>query len=283
MAAARAAFTKYLENKRLRRGMPAATGGTVSAMVMRASGDVDVVFRAPQWSERWALQDDVTMPETDEHLLTTRLLLDVFLAFVARTRRDAKAGSNIALRWDRAHPRVGVDPDVYLVEPAPPDAKLRSLRTWAKGHHAPRVAVEVVSRRTAKKDYTEGPAKYAASGTRELWMFDPQRYGRGLAGGPWVLQVWRRTRVGEFRQVYVGDGPAFSEELGAWLIVTDGGARLRVADDEQGERLWLTHEEASDARAEAERVRADASDARAAAIEAEFARFKAAVAAGRVP
>jgi Uma2 family endonuclease len=143
-------------------------------MVTRVQGGVDVVFQAPRWSERWVLQDDVTMPETESHLLTTRLLMDVFVAWIARNRRDAKAGSNLALRWDHAHPKVGVDPDVYLVEPAPPDANLRSLRTWEKGHHAPRVAVEVVSRRTAKKDYGEGPAKYAASGTRELWIFDPE-------------------------------------------------------------------------------------------------------------
>jgi Uma2 family endonuclease len=248
-------------------------------MVTRASGEVDVVFRAPRWSERWELEDDVTMPETDPHLLTTKLLMDVFVAWIRRTGRDAKAGSNLALRWDRAHPKVGVDPDVYLVEPAPPDAQLRSLRLWAKGHHAPRVAVEVVSRRTAKKDYTEGPAKYAASGTRELWVFDPEGHGRGATGAPWVLQVWRRTTAGEFRQEYAGDGPAYSEELGAWLVVTDDGARLRVADDEAGERLWQTADEASDARAEAERARAEAESARAEAAEAKLAEVMAAMAA----
>ncbi len=243
-------------------------GGTVGVMVMRASGSVDVVFRAPQWSKHWVLQDDITMPETDEHLLTTRLLMDIFLAFVARTRRDAKAGSNIALRWDPEHPKVGVDPDVYLVEPAPPDEKLRSLRTWAEGHYPPRVAVEVVSSRTARKDYTEGPAKYAASGTRELWVFDPERRGRGLAGGPWVLQVWRRTSVDEFRQVYVGDGPAYSEELGVWLVVTDGGTRLRVADDEAGERLWPTA-------SEAERTARQVAEAELARVTAELAALRA--------
>ncbi|MDB4931770.1 MAG: hypothetical protein JWM10_4254 [Myxococcaceae bacterium] len=155
---------------------------------------------------------------------------------------------------------------MYLVEPAPPDAKLRSLRTWVKGHHAPRVAVEVVSRRTAKKDYGEGPAKYAASGTTELWIFDPERHGRGATGEPWVLQVWR-TRDGAFRQVYTGDGPAYSEELGAWLVVTDEGARLRVAYDEAGEWLWPTADEA-------EGARADAAEARLARAEAELAALK---------
>ncbi|MBK8697386.1 MAG: Uma2 family endonuclease [Deltaproteobacteria bacterium] len=117
---------------------------------------------------------------------------------------------------------MGVDPDVCLVDPTPPDAKLRSLRTWEPGHAAPRVAVEVVSRDTAEKDYFEGPAKYAASGTRELWVFDPERRGRG-ALGPSVLQVWRRMDDGAFRRVFAGDAPAYSNELGAWLRVTDYG------------------------------------------------------------
>jgi len=232
--------------------------------VTRVERGVDVVFEAPRWSERWVLGDDATMPETDAHLLTTKLLMDILVAWIARTGRDAKAGSNIALRWDRAHPKVGVDPDVYLVEPAPPDARLTSLRTWVKGHHAPRVAVEVVSRRTAKKDYTEGPAKYAASGARELWIFDPEGHGRGATGESWALQVWHRTKAGAFRREYAGDGPAYSDELGAWLVVTAGGTRLRIADDEAGERPWPTE-------AESERAAKEAAEAEVARLRAMLA------------
>jgi len=232
--------------------------------VTRVERGVDVVFEAPRWSERWVLGDDATMPETDAHLLTTKLLMDILVAWIARTGRDAKAGSNIALRWDRAHPKVGVDPDVYLVEPAPPDARLTSLRTWVKGHHAPRVAVEVVSRRTAKKDYTEGPAKYAASGARELWIFDPEGHGRGATGESWALQVWHRTKAGAFRREYAGDGPAYSDELGAWLVVTEGGTRLRIADDEAGERPWPTE-------AESERAAKEAAEAEVARLRAMLA------------
>jgi len=218
--------------------------GSVSDMATRVPRGVDVVFEAPRWSERWVLQDGVTMPVTPEHQRTTTLLREVLEAFIARTGLDATAGEDIALRWDKAHSTVGVDPDVYLVQPALPKGA-RSILTWEAGHAPPRVAAEVVSRDTAKKDYNEGPLKYAASGTRELWIFDPERRGRGLMGGPWVLQVWRRTRMGEFRLEYAGDGPAYSEELGAWLVVTDEGQRLRIADDEAGERLWWTVAEAA--------------------------------------
>jgi hypothetical protein len=129
------------------------------------------------------------------------------------------------------------------------------------------VAVEVVSRDTAEKDYLEGPAKYAASGTRELWVFDPERRGRG-ALGPSVLQVWRRMDDGAFRRVFAGDAPAYSDELGAWLVVTDDGTRLRLADDEAGERRWLTGEEAARAQAQADRERAQAERAQAQAERA---------------
>ena len=255
----------------------------MSNMAARMRSGVDVVFEAPRWSERWTLEDDATMPESLEHQLTTKLLLDIFLAWVLRTGRDATAGSHLALRWDEEHPKVGVDPDVYLVEPALPRST-RSLRTWEPGHHAPTVAVEVVSRKTARKDYVEGPAKYAASGTRELWIFDQERCGRGLMGGPWVLQVWRRTEAGAFRQVYAGDGPAYSEAIDAWLVVTDDGTRLRVADDEAGKRCWPTERERAEAelrRAEAERLRAEAERRRAEAAEGEVAALRAALAAMR--
>ena len=232
-------------------------------MVTRASGGVDVVFAVPRWSERWVLEDDVTMAEGSEHRLTCELLEEILRAWVERTARGATVYANLAVRWDEEHPTIGVDPDVCLVEPSPPDPKIQSLCTWLEGHHPPRVAVEVVSPRTASKDYVDGPAKYAASGTREVWVFDPKRAGRGWMGGPWVLQLWRRSRAGAFRQAYAGDGPAYSKELGAWLAVTDDGTRLRIADDEAGERLWWTGKETADARAEAERTRADVERTRA--------------------
>lgn len=198
------------------------------------------------------------MPESSEHEETSDLLKQVLLAWVERTRLDARVGRNIALRWDREHPQVGVDPDVYLVAPSPPEARFKSLRTWVAGHHPPRVAVEIVSSDSAAKDYVDGPQRYAASGTRELWVFDPERHGTAEVGGPLVLQVWRRTSDGEFQRVYVGDGPARSEELGAWLVVSNNGTRLRVADDPDGQSPWPTRAEAAEAELARLRARLDA-------------------------
>jgi hypothetical protein len=81
--------------------------------------------------------------------------------------------------------------------------------------------------------------------------------------------------------VHAGLAPARSEELGAYLVVTDDGTRLRLANDPAGETLWPTAEEAALAQADAERARADderarANDARARAqaLEAELARLR---------
>lgn len=248
--------------------------GSMSAMAEKEQRGVDLVFEVPRWSERWVLEDDVTMPDSSEHEAAITLMKEVLRAWVARTGRDARVFGNLAVRWTEEHPTVGVDPDVCLVEPAPPEARLQSLLTWTPGHHAPTVAIEIVSRRTAKKDYLEGPAKYAASGVRELWIFDPERRGRGWSGGPWTLQVWRRDEEG-FRQVFKGDAPAYSEAIGAWIVVTDAGTRVRVADDPAGERLWLTDAETERARADAERVRADAERARADELAARVAALEA--------
>jgi hypothetical protein len=103
----------------------------------------------------------------------------------------------------------------------------------------------VVSESTAKKDYEEAPWAHAKAGTRELWVFDPELLGpTSGGGGPFVLQVWRRQEEGTMKRVYAGSGPAWSEEMQAWLVVTDDGTRLRLAEDREGTRLWPTEAEA---------------------------------------
>jgi Uma2 family endonuclease len=214
---------------------------------------VRLVLDVPAVEDDWILSDDL-MPESVPHHDTLRLLELILLAFIARARRNALVAVNLACRWDAAKPNVGVDPDVALIEPAPPDtSELESLRTWLPGHVPPRFAIEVVSRNNPEKDYVDAPAKYARLGTRELVVFDPALRGPAVLDGPYLLQVWRRDEGGSaMTRVYAGDGPARSEELGAWLVPT-GDARLRIADDPGGQSLWLTEAEThAAARSEAE-------------------------------
>ncbi|MEM1031289.1 MAG: Uma2 family endonuclease [Myxococcota bacterium] len=218
---------------------------------------VGLQFALEEPPERWRLEEG-KVPETPLHDRTIALLMAILEHWIlqrcVRERdRPAMAARNLGCRWDPDDARVGTDPDIVLLEPPPPEAEaLTTLRVWEPGHAPPPLAVEVVSKNTADEDYVEAAARCARLGVRELWVFDPLREGPATTGGPFVLQVWRR-RDDVMARVYAGAGPAFSEELSAWLVVTDQGRRLRLADDPDGVSLWPTSAEAAEA--EVERLR----------------------------
>jgi Uma2 family endonuclease len=208
----------------------------------------------------WLMEEE-SVPETPLHDAIIELLMLVLKHWAHTEARSSLVTSNLGCRWDPDDARVGVDPDVVLIEPAPPEGEqLTTLRIWEPGHVAPRVAVEIVSANTAAKDYLEAPARCARLGVRELWIFDPRLDGPSATGGPFTLQIWRANEGAEMTRVHAGPAPAFSEELGAWLIVAADGSRLRLAADAAGHHLWPTA--------------AEAEAARAATAEAEVARLR---------
>lgn len=219
----------------------------------------------------WTLSED-QVPESSAHDRVSDLLKYLLIAWAARMGRNAKIGRNLALRWDEEHPQVGVDPDVYVVEPPPPeeDGDLTSLRLWEDGHHPPLLAIEIVSASRADKDYGASPAKYAASGTRELWVFDPKLAGPKERNGPFRLQVWTRDEDDVFQRVYAGPGPVWSPAVQGWLFAVDEGRSLRIASDEAGTEWWMTGEEAERA-AKDEALRAAARERETALRERETA------------
>jgi Uma2 family endonuclease len=231
----------------------------------------------------WDL-DETPVPESTLHDQALALMALLLAAWAQRGGRAARVARNLALRWYEARDKVGLDPDLAFYEPAPPGAdNLGSVCTWLPGHAAPKVALEVVSAGHPTKDYVEAPRKYAASGTGEVWVFDPLLAGPSQWGGPHRLQVWTRARRGELERVYAGPGPVRSPYLKAWLVVTDEGTRLRLSDDWAGTRLWPTAEEAERAAKEAERAAKEcalaAAEAERAAKEAERAEKERALAA----
>lgn len=244
-----------------------------------------ISYEVPDADESWELAEE-DVPESAWHDAVIELLKLVLRHWATRAGVESLIASNLALRWSQTRWKVGVDPDVAVYMPPPPDGEnTSSVCTWEAGHHPPRVAVEVVSKSTAVKDYVTGPDQYAASGTTELWVFDPRLYGPKVHGGPFLLQLWRRDEAGVFRQLYRGDGPCRSPELGAWLVVTNEGARLRLADDREGMHLWPTDAERAEIdreRAEGERERAEGererANERATALEAELAALRAEIA-----
>lgn len=192
--------------------------------------------------------DEDDMPENTLHHSAIALLELILLAWVKRLDLDALVAVNLACRWDRTDARIGIDPDLLLTIPHPPllDGRrsLKQLRLWEPGHAPPRVTVEVVSESTADKDYDEAPWAHAKAGTRELWIFDPELHGPTRGGGPFLLQVWQQQPNGTLKRTHAGNGPAWSEEMQAWLVLTEEATRLRLSDDRWGKHLWPTEAEA---------------------------------------
>jgi Uma2 family endonuclease len=114
------------------------------------------------------------MPESQSHDLILDLLKLLLLAWVRRIGLNAQVARNLAVRWDEAHPNIGVDPDLCVIAPKTPEGDdLSSLCLWKEGHRPPVLAVEVVSENHPRKDYVSAPDRYAASGAEELWIFVP--------------------------------------------------------------------------------------------------------------
>lgn len=199
----------------------------------------------------WLLPED-DVPESIDHRAATTLLAAILRLWAQRHAPSAVVAENLACRWNPADRRIGVDPDIVFIEPAPDLDD--GLEVWRPGHPGPRIAVEIVSGSNAQKDYTGAPGRYSALGARELWIYDPKLYGPRVGDGPFVLQLWT-AGSGKMVRIYEGSGPVRSPELGCWLLPTDAG-RLRLADDDSGESLWLT--EAEEARLEARKERLEA-------------------------
>ena len=242
------------------RGNPSAwraDGGCVNLIPMSAPRIVIDLRSVPRSRPGWEISAR-KMSQSVPHASATLLLLTILKAWAARTDRRRRGtrprffvAYELAVRWDPDHRQVGLDPDVAVYEPAPRNhSGLGSVRTWEKGHKPPKLAIEVVSRRNPNKDYFTAPEKYAASGTGELWIFDPLMNGPKAHGGPFKMQVWVR-QDDRLVRTYAGDGPAFSPYLNAWLIATDEGRLLRIADDKTATQFWPTEEEAAHAAREA--------------------------------
>lgn len=227
-----------------------------------------LIYEVAPSAEDWTLSEE-KVPESKRHDRAAEIVYGQLDAFVERTRRDAVVCRSLAVRWDEDRPGIGVDPDVCLIEPAPPEGDdLESLLLWKSGHHPPLLAVEIVSASRPDKDYSQSPDKYAANGTQEAWIFDPKMAGKRARGGPYRIQVWRRNDEGDFLRVYAGEGPAWSEAVKAWIFAANEGRSLRIADDEAGTSWWMTREEAERAAKETERAAKEAE--RAAKEEAQL-------------
>ncbi|MBI4615083.1 MAG: Uma2 family endonuclease [Planctomycetes bacterium] len=239
-----------------------------TATVVRDRADE---FSTPvDWSS-WYLTDEEDMgqsPEQDE-------IVQVFTSVLRQVGRELEWGKRVLIgndaffAWLPEHPLVRVSPDIYLLFDPPPPPLPASWQTWLHGHRPPALAVEIVSGDEWKKDYEEGPEKYAQLGASELLIFDPAAMLEE-GGDRLRLQVYQRTDDGLFVRQYAGPGTAALKTLNLYALAcrTPAGPRLRLARDREGIELVPTAEEAQDAaeaaRQEAEAARQEAEAARAA-------------------
>jgi len=223
------------------------------------------------------------VPEATAHQATVYYIYSALRLWTERVRgdRSVRIGQELAVRWLEDHPRMGADPDVCVIEPAPPDFDdLRSLKLWEADRVPPRLAIEVVSKSLPHKDYGTIQERYAAMGVEELVVIDPLLHGPRSLGGPVPLQLWRRDATGTFERLAFGGSPVFSEVLDAWFVVE--GRDAYIADDRAGRQRWRIAEElltqakgdAMRAQAEAERAQAEAERAQAEAERERQARIE---------
>jgi hypothetical protein len=220
--------------------------------------------------EAWVLPEG-KVPESTAHQMAVYRIYGLLLGWAERCRgeRSLRIAQDLAVRWLEQHPSTGADPDVCVLEPAPPDFEdLKSLKLWEPGRVPPRLGIEVVSTSLPHKDYGRIQERYAAMGVEELVVFDPLLCGPRSLGGPVALQLWRRDATLAFERVYFGPDPVYSQVLDAWFIAN--GRDLDISNDRQGKQRWLTEgEQLLAAQADAERAQADAERAQADAERAQ--------------
>lgn len=236
----------------------------ISSVANSGETALTYTYTVPRSRPGWELYEG-TMPQSVSHEATVELLRALFRPWVA-----ARGGSihyDLAIRWVEEDRRIGVNPDLAVLVPPPPDLdEIDSVCTWMKGHEPPILGIEVVSETNPLKDYSIAPEKYAASGIRELWILDPRLFGPKSHGGPFRVQVWRRDENG-FRRIYEGDGPVYSPAVNAYLVATDDGRRFRLASNPELTDFWRTREEEAN-------VRLDEANAKIERLKAEVAKLK---------
>jgi Uma2 family endonuclease len=214
-----------------------------------ASGPV----RWPPWPEVaypvWP--DDLSrwyLPEDDDMTLGTLLtalqghLLPCLRKLLEEQHRDWFVNYEQKMRMDPTDQRVGICPDIYVLPCQPQDPDFTDWPAYLPGIPVPVFALEAVSPSNWAKDYVESPQKYAKLGVEELLLFDePAMEGKSPASDPYVLQLYRKEKEGVLRRVYAGEGPVYSEVLGAWFRTV--GNKLTVTRDEGGTSIVFTYEE----------------------------------------
>src|SRR5262245_37994800 len=118
-------------------------------------GKVSLSYDVRPSFEAWVLPEG-TVPESPVHDQTVEAIKLRLEAWAAGSNRTLRISRNLAVRWIESHPRTGVDPDVCVLDPPPPDLDQHgALFLWRPRCTAPTLCVEVVSANHPHKDYRD--------------------------------------------------------------------------------------------------------------------------------
>jgi Uma2 family endonuclease len=192
--------------------------------------------------------------ETGFQQFVMHALMEPLRDYFASLPRDVLVGGDQFFYYREGDPTALVYPDVYIVDDE--TTALRDVdiwKVWERGGKAPALALEVVSRRTNKKDHSpELLERYTALGVRELVRYDPDHRGRG---GRRLLTHWVRDDHGALVLQPSPPDRVQSAHFGFWLVYQPDDQSLALCTGPNGADRWQTTAER--AIAENQRLRAE--------------------------
>ena len=222
----------------------------------------------PASSPPLVFPDEEEMPEYKAHIELRQLLYQILMAAYSKQH---SIGSDQFVYWNAANPKRCLAPDGF-VRLGRPDELFDIWKTWEWG--APELCVEFLSR----SDRPDPPwakklAAYSELGARELVSFD----WRGKVGKR--LRVWDRIDEVLVERVVINEKSPCTTLGLHWIVAPLPGyaptiGALRLARDEAGTDLLLTHAERETRRASDAEANLRAAATRIAELEAALKKQK---------
>jgi Uma2 family endonuclease len=225
-------------------------------------------YRGPHGSDGALYPVSDQMGETGFQQFIILALLLPLRDYFAVHGRDVLASFDQFFYYKQGDPTACVAPDVYLIDGetiAPRDVDC--WKVWEHGGRAPHLALEIVSRKTHRKDYLPRMLeRYQALGVHELVRYDPDHLGKP---GRRLLTHWVRDAAGTLVERPDTGDRVRSDHFGFWLMIQPDRT-LRMSPD--GATPWPSEAERRAAEVEA---RAAEVHRQLAAAEAEVLRLRA--------
>jgi Uma2 family endonuclease len=156
-------------------------------------------------------------------------------------RPDVFVGCDQFWYWEEGNTDARCAPDVFVAfGVVPRDGPRRSFMSWLENGVVPQFVCEVASRGKWREDTEEKYELYEQLGVQEYFIFDPEAIHvvPPLQGSRLHRDVYRLIRSS-------ADGSRASKVLGVRLLAE--GPKIRLIDDQTGQRILTRLERAEDA------------------------------------